>query len=462
MSQCPHPHDLQSFIDGEIDADAAARIERHLRHCDACSERVDAYERVRAALLGSRRASPPEGLLRRVLAATHRAGPVRRLTCREARVMASAYIDEELTATDRETLEAHLFACDECFMQYSQMRQGAAVMRATPPAMASESLKRRILAAVAEESADPIPVLRPARRSVAPWQRMLGPSLAAAAVALFAFSVFQLTGSVGRQPASSPQLRAEAPATAPATITQPATSHASAEPATAEAPQTQAPVSEREPARLATLPGASQPHVRAAAPTLPEAPVRAARAGADRAATHAPQSRPVAPAARATTPDEVIAAVMREGSGRGAEIEPTPTTPTAGSRLTATTRSQATSRPGATAGRSRTPVPAPAPVVASARPGTGPYVPPTGAAGPPLTRPEPRRPMVASASSGFEETSEDDLEPTEWVAKRPESTTPLLSRKDDNDRRLAELTTAMARRTEAEEHRGLADEPWPN
>mgnify|MGYP007001860295 FL=1 len=70
--------------------------------------------------------------------------------------------------------------------------------------------------------------------------------------------------------------------------------------------------------------------------------------------------------------------------------------------------------------------------------------------------------MVASASSGFEETSEDDLEPTEWVAKRPESTTPLLSRKDDNDRRLAELTTAMARRTEAEEHRGLADEPWPN
>ncbi len=158
MANCPHPYDLQSFIDGAVGGDEFARVREHVTSCPECGARVGELERLRC-LLRARRVEAPAGLLERILELVKTAIPVRRLGCREAREMTSAYLDEELNELGRETLEAHLFACDECYREYVTMRTAARAMRATPRVPVSGDLKDRILAAVTADSAEPEPAL---------------------------------------------------------------------------------------------------------------------------------------------------------------------------------------------------------------------------------------------------------------------------------------------------------------
>lgn len=457
MSECTHPHDLQSFVDGEIYGEEAARIQEHLKHCAACAARVEAYEQVRYTLLRARRVRPAEDLLERILSLLRRVAPVRRLSCREARVLASAYIDGELSVEERETLETHLFACDDCFMEYARMRDAAAIMRATPPAEASESLKHRILAAVAEQ-AEEAPVLRPVRAAAPSWHRALGPTLAAAAVVVFAFGVFQLSGRVPGQSPAPTDVVATVPSSEPVDTV------------AVEPEDRDGPAVEVHPAPVVEAPGVSSapdgsevtsPPAETSAAVVPGASATTPTAAAgDRPARAASPTTPASARERAPAPPAADRARPANARAPRTMVASAPSTAdrpavSAGddrsgnrSRLAAADRSRpaTTVKPKTPSGHSSTPTPLRGPLTGGAEDA------------PRLTRPEPRPAVVA-----LEDTPEDDLQPTEWVEKRPETATRLYSYNGGNARRLADAGSRWTRDLDAGDdgHPGLSDENWP-
>ncbi len=48
ISCMKHQHDLVAYVDGELPADRAARVERHLRACSSCSAVVAGLRQVNA------------------------------------------------------------------------------------------------------------------------------------------------------------------------------------------------------------------------------------------------------------------------------------------------------------------------------------------------------------------------------------------------------------------------------
>jgi len=201
MPTCPHPYDLQSLVDGALGPRELRQAREHLTRCEACAARARELERLHELLL-ERRVSAPEGLLERILDLLRSVIPVRKLTCRQALELASQYIDDELNELERETLEAHLFACDECFYEYASMRTAAEAMRTAPAVVPSESLRDRILAAVGQEAASPAPA--PVVMELPAWRvrRILAPAAAIAAVALLTFGVFLAMNGPTSEPAA--------------------------------------------------------------------------------------------------------------------------------------------------------------------------------------------------------------------------------------------------------------------
>ncbi len=60
---------LQSYLDGETDADVARQVAAHLDNCDHCDRESDVYVRIKTSLASKRRTTDPE-----VLAALTRFG----------------------------------------------------------------------------------------------------------------------------------------------------------------------------------------------------------------------------------------------------------------------------------------------------------------------------------------------------------------------------------------------------
>ena len=229
MPICPHPYELQSLADRAGQPELLARLREHVAACEDCGGHLAELERLRW-LLRERKVETPEGLRERVLQLVATAIPVRKLACREAQTLASAYVDEELNEVERETLEAHLFACDDCYYEYVAMRTAALAMRETPRVAASEDLKSRIMAAVtADAAATPAtatstpPMVRVRFGSAWNWRRVLVPALAVAAVALFTVGAFhvrsyQPTTGAGSPPAAGVVASLPPPATEPAQV----------------------------------------------------------------------------------------------------------------------------------------------------------------------------------------------------------------------------------------------------
>lgn len=194
----------------------------HMATCPVCAAYAAQLEQLRG-LLRTRRVVAPPGLLERILELLKSVIPVRRLSCREARELASAYLDDELNRLERETLEAHLFACEACYQEYVAMRTAAQAMRAAPPAPVSAHLRDRILAAVAAVEAEASPTATETegvlghigpRRTI--WRQVLTPAAAIAAAALLGIGLFHLTS----QPQAPPEplvaeVRTEMPVQAP-------------------------------------------------------------------------------------------------------------------------------------------------------------------------------------------------------------------------------------------------------
>ncbi len=53
---------LQHYLDGDIDADRARRIEAHLDECRRCGMEADTYERIKATLAAHRPDVPAESI----------------------------------------------------------------------------------------------------------------------------------------------------------------------------------------------------------------------------------------------------------------------------------------------------------------------------------------------------------------------------------------------------------------
>lgn len=64
-TSCRHVGEqLQSYLDGHIDADTAARISAHLDECRRCGMEAETYERIKATLLARRPDVPPDSIER--------------------------------------------------------------------------------------------------------------------------------------------------------------------------------------------------------------------------------------------------------------------------------------------------------------------------------------------------------------------------------------------------------------
>lgn len=412
MPTCPHPYELQSLIDGAASDDELRRLREHVAGCDACAKHLAELERLRW-LLRAKRVEPPAGLLERIVQFVATAIPVRKLACQEARELASAYIDDELNELERETLEAHLFACDDCFYEYVAMRTAAQALREAPPVVASEDLKARILAAVAadEVAAAPTPAPPMVRVRFAPvsgWRRVLVPVMAVAAMAVLCFGVVQVMnqpsapGVSGPQPAatvaSAPSVQPEASGTVPSDRLD------------AEAPAAPAPGTP-----VAAPSGNTPP---AAAPANPDKALLASGPGATVALPGATTNRGVAAPSRNTKPVSRMVAsaatsAVRGGSAsaprRVAVIAPpatghAPTVAREAPRLASAGRTASTPRVGYRPNVLRTLAPSSASMASTGVTGVRSLG--SGGSSAPLTRPEPR----IARNDDLEETPADRLE----------------------------------------------------
>lgn len=277
MSDCPHPYELQSLVDGALPPDEATRLRAHCLVCPTCGAQVAELERVHW-LLREREVEVPANLLQRILHLLASVLPVRKINCVEALEMASAYIDDELNQLERETLEAHLFACDKCYFEYVSMRTAANAMREAPAPPVSDSLKSRILAAVAAEaSQESAPALRSRATFTLPplLRRAWAPAMAVAAVTLLTLGVVHVmngvsTSEMGPAPQSAPAIASVPPV-------EPTPMGSVPETPTASAPATTAPAAPAPPV-VSNPPGAKVAAPASAnatkTPTLPDKALR--------------------------------------------------------------------------------------------------------------------------------------------------------------------------------------------
>jgi anti-sigma factor (TIGR02949 family) len=55
---------LQQYLDGDIDAETAQRIEEHLEECRRCGMEAETYERIKSTLAAQRPAVPDDSVER--------------------------------------------------------------------------------------------------------------------------------------------------------------------------------------------------------------------------------------------------------------------------------------------------------------------------------------------------------------------------------------------------------------
>ena len=116
------------------------------------------------------------------------------MNCRQSARQFSAYWDDEMTQAEREWLEAHFSACDDCRREYEQFARSLELLGSLPRAEAAPELAERVLARARRTTAAPdrLPV------AGVPWV----PVTAAAALLLLVGTL--LLPMMGRTPRLTP------------------------------------------------------------------------------------------------------------------------------------------------------------------------------------------------------------------------------------------------------------------
>lgn len=177
----PDLSDLQSLVDEELEPLDRYELDQHLEACKGCRDAFMVLRTVAQSLAAIPRADAPEDLAERILAACAQAAPVPRLSCEAALAMVSEYIDRELHGLELDTLEAHLYSCEECYNALRSMQRTTELLLSTPAVPAPADLHGRISAAVERETA-PVAVFA--------WRRTAGVVAGMAAAAAIFFAVF--------------------------------------------------------------------------------------------------------------------------------------------------------------------------------------------------------------------------------------------------------------------------------
>ncbi len=323
MQPCPETETIQAYVDREISGAEAALIAAHLQSCPRCQHVHDWLLSISQSLSGRPQPAAREKLVQLIHNAVDSAAPVGAISCKRAGAFISPYLDGELAAAEQLLLWRHLFTCEQCYREFKQSEEIAAVMRRqTVPVPAG--LAGRIYNAIeAEQVLDEVGVIRPARWTV-PW-RKVGAAAAglAAAAALVASLLLGPRPPQTDQPVIGPPLPAIKVADVPAAPEEPV------EPAlpAVDEPETATPETPR-PRRVTSPHRASRSRVavRSSAPTpATDRPERSP--GADEPTRIAVRDLPV----RTPAPPETSATTSPAGSGLspvGPEA-PRPTTPVA-------------------------------------------------------------------------------------------------------------------------------------
>lgn len=163
--------DIQAYVDGELDGAPLQLVEEHIDRCEGCARLAGRLLMLSQSLGAIPPHAAPVGLRERVMSAVARAEGVEALDCATSREMISAYLDDELTAAGRDRLEAHVFACGECYAHLRRTRGIVESLRVINPAATPADMHENILAAIE----------RDARRTpMFTWRRI---AMAAASVA---------------------------------------------------------------------------------------------------------------------------------------------------------------------------------------------------------------------------------------------------------------------------------------
>ena len=201
--------DIQAYVDGELDGAPLQLVEEHIERCEGCARLAGGLLMLSQSLGAVPPEAAPADLRERVMSAVTRAEGVEALDCAAAREMTSAYLDDELTDADRDRLEAHVFACADCYAHLRRTQGIVESLRVIAPAAAPAGLHENVLAAV-ERAARPAPVFT--------WRRVAAAAASVAAAAAIWLST--LVPSVTTAPApmiavapASPVVEAPAPVT---------------------------------------------------------------------------------------------------------------------------------------------------------------------------------------------------------------------------------------------------------
>ncbi len=325
MTNCPDVLVLQSYIDGELAADEAQAVARHLEGCPECRRIVMSMQAAHSALGATPPASPPSRLFADIQAAVAAHG--HGLACDQAHEMISALLDDELSAEQAATLDLHLQECADC--RYYAERMGAVtkLLRGMEAVAAEPGLRARIEAAV-DKAARYAGI---SRIYSAGFRRKLGAAagLAAAAAIMLvvAFNFAHITGPPQPSPTSPPEIIASTPAPAPqpepisarATEPEAAATRPPAPPTAADTPPQPATRTHRPP-RVTSAP---TPRVEPARSPAPVAPAPAiSKPQPAKAVTVMPLvgSKPVAIAHRTETPPAATAPSTAEATAGEALI----------------------------------------------------------------------------------------------------------------------------------------------
>ncbi len=150
MAGCSSPLKLQEYVDGQLPTAEAEALAVHLQDCQRCRNVVRWLEAASLPLSALPRLATAEGLHAAAVEAAQAASPLAAVTCAATPELVSAYLDGELSDEETEALEAHIYACTECYLLYTSQAAMLRALRARPPETAPVELKERILVAVGQ------------------------------------------------------------------------------------------------------------------------------------------------------------------------------------------------------------------------------------------------------------------------------------------------------------------------
>ena len=152
---------LSAFLDGALDEATLEAVEAHLDHCAECGEELEALRVVVELMSGVCEVDPPAYLRDAIRASTPLSVAQEAESCEEYVAMLSAYVDGELSASEREAVEAHVGECQVCARELLVLRSTVASMGLVREVAPPAALRGRIAAATTgRKRLAPIGILR--------------------------------------------------------------------------------------------------------------------------------------------------------------------------------------------------------------------------------------------------------------------------------------------------------------